>query len=359
MRALPGRAGLVLVLNAFRHHRGGHAASSALAACINCAQRLSASQRWAFDQRDHHGGRVHVVLNAFRHHRGGHDCSLGSHQKPGSTVLNAFRHHRGGHFANSIIATFEFGAQRLSASQRWACAQEPGEVLEVAWCSTPFGITEVGIWCQQCHSLSIARAQRLSASQRWAFSRAPFQRRSHKCSTPFGITEVGIAKGLRLCRDRLGCSTPFGITEVGMKSRGARLRQRWRCSTPFGITEVGIRPDSQAPPAASGAQRLSASQRWACFRAPRESDRLRSVLNAFRHHRGGHGPLSPAAVGRRFVLNAFRHHRGGHAGRRKTRGGSGSRAQRLSASQRWALVSPRRSYFFWRAQRLSASQRWA
>ena len=64
------------------------------------------------------------------------------------------------------------------------------------------------------------------------------------------------------------CSTPFGITEVGIRRVERRLRAIAKCSTPFGITEVGIK-DARAKDAA-----------------------LR-VLNAFRHHRGGHiGPPS-------------------------------------------------------------------
>ena len=63
-------------------------------------------------------------------------------------MLNAFRHHRGGHPADV-----------------------EGETAEVIECSTPFGITEVGI--------------RTGVVER--------QRRA-RCSTPFGITEVGIAR---------------------------------------------------------------------------------------------------------------------------------------------------------------------
>jgi len=59
------------------------------------------------------------------------------------------------------------------------------------------------------------------------------------------------------------------------------------CSTPFGITEVGIAA------------------------RPRRR-RLVSVLNAFRHHRGGHPGRPGLQSAVRFVLNAFRHHRGGH-----------------------------------------------
>ena len=60
-------------------------------------------------------------------------------------------------------------------------------------------------------------AQRLSASQRWAYlpglriGGAP-----GKCSTPFGITEVGISPDKETRLSWLECSTPFGITEVGM-----------------------------------------------------------------------------------------------------------------------------------------------
>ena len=61
-----------------------------------------------------------MVLNAFRHHRGGHRrrpaaviCSM--------RVLNAFRHHRGGH---ACLLMPSAGSHR---------------------CSTPFGITEVGM----------------------------------------------------------------------------------------------------------------------------------------------------------------------------------------------------------------------
>ena len=89
-----------LVLNAFRHHRGGH----------GVALRMSCS-------------RSSVVLNAFRHHRGGHwrVASLGICM---AVVLNAFRHHRGGHVTPS-----------------------PPEPYSMAVCSTPFGITEGGIRC--------------------------------------------------------------------------------------------------------------------------------------------------------------------------------------------------------------------
>ncbi len=83
------------------------------------------------------------------------------------------------------------------------------------------------------------------------------------------------------------------------------------CSTPFGITEVGTLHKDQRVPAIGGAQRLSASQRWA-LRAGPHRRRDQTVLNAFRHHRGGHIAETPCFCRGCGVLNAFRHHRGGH-----------------------------------------------
>ena len=88
-------------------------------------------------------------------------------------VLNAFRHHRGGHDA---------------AAERRLVAQ--------VQCSTPFGITEVGIPSQPPDSCIDSSAV---------------------CSTPFGITEVGMPAGVDAATGRDSrCSTPFGITEVGI-----------------------------------------------------------------------------------------------------------------------------------------------
>jgi len=202
------------VLNAFRHHRGGHKIASTARMSDSRAQRLSASQRWA-SRLARTSGLLRHVLNAFRHHRGGHIPS--PDDDPGdvecstpfgitevgiwltmllaylSRVLNAFRHHRGGHLAGG-----------------WPC-------LLSHWCSTPFGITEVGIIALMPQGSNEECAQRLSASQRWAsalVARAAcssgvlnafrHHRGGHKrarvgssvlmlCSTPFGITEVGIA----------------------------------------------------------------------------------------------------------------------------------------------------------------------
>ena len=89
------------VLNAFRHHRGGHCpqvenriiqdmCSTPFGITeggipffqLNrrfegCAQRLSASQRGAYAATGGEEAKSAVVLNAFRHHRGGHGCDGG------------------------------------------------------------------------------------------------------------------------------------------------------------------------------------------------------------------------------------------------------------------------------------------
>ena len=205
-----GTPGAGLVLNAFRHHRGGHESLAGRLALRRGAQRLSASQRWA---------------------------SCHDRRPGGPTVLNAFRHHRGGHACAGV----------------WDAA--------IGQCSTPFGITEVGI----------------SPS-------TPFVTSLQVCSTPFGITEVGM-DGLRQGEIRIDVLNAFRHHRGGHR-HDQPVDAAQQCSTPFGITEVGI-------------LRIEI----ACS--------AQLVLNAFRHHRGGHSrdgvPIASA------VLNAFRHHRGGHA----------------------------------------------
>src|SRR5262249_5738832 len=60
------------------------------------AQRLSASQRAAYQIQEAAECRVPQVLNAFRHHRGRHVATLLTFGRS-RFVLNAFRHHRGRH----------------------------------------------------------------------------------------------------------------------------------------------------------------------------------------------------------------------------------------------------------------------
>ena len=156
-------------------------------------------------------------------------------------------------------------------------------------------------------------AQRLSASQRGAFGRDRYGPTA-RCSTPFGITEWGMSKPDFIILAREGAQR-LSASQSG--ASGGRI----------------------APPSSGCAQRLSASQRGACRPAGVLPVERRRVLNAFRHHRGGHAALFAADVSLR-VLNAFRHHRGGHPARPPRRATVRGSAQRLSASQRGACVQP-------------------
>ena len=249
------------VLNAFRHHRGGHANPDASASRRLRAQRLSASQRWACRCRPARLSGC-PVLNAFRHHRGGH-LPRGELPLSRRHVLNAFRHHRGGH---GSIYEYTYGSTTP--------------------CSTPFGITEVGMRILMLSGSRRLRAQRLSASQRWACRCRPARLSGCPVLNAFRHHRGGHCSQNSCTLDERPCSTPFGITEVGMPCAICGIEAGSWCSTPFGITEVGICLECL----------LSLFAR---------------VLNAFRHHRGGHSPFGgaePRSVG----------------------------AQRLSASQRWA-----------------------
>ena len=213
-------------------------------------------------------------------------------------------------------------------------------------CSTPFGITEVGTrpepeaWlhslCAQRLSASqrsaraggqgdgrrLAGAQRLSASQRSARgAKLPGSRQSTVLNA-FRHHRGRHPVTMRVSAFRLRCSTPFGITEVGTlggltDSPGASGAQRLSAS------QRSARRDFPTPrKQSSGAQRLSASQRSARG-SLRPSRRALTVLNAFRHHRGRHPSILGNLLRNRRVLNAFRHHRGRHpsASRNNTTGG--------------------------------------
>jgi len=203
------------------------------------AQRLSASQRWAFPAVASVNS-LDPVLNAFRHHRGGHTTpdNIASGVRE---VLNAFRHHRGGH------------------TRSWLGCHL-GQL-----CSTPFGITEVGMNFRPRIPWARQGAQRLSASQRWAsaFLRdsVDYSDRAQRLSAS---QRWALADTATSCCDDSECSTPFGITEVGIAATAAPGTAARGCSTPFGITEVGIRTARASVEIDFGAQRLSASQRWAC-----------------------------------------------------------------------------------------------
>src|SRR5208337_564003 len=133
-----------------------------------------------------------IVLNAFRHHRGGHGimrrmtcvfdalCStpfgiteVGIRRRiafdPTVTRCSTpFGITEVGIWSGLLWLAQPRSAQRLSASQRWASAAP---------------VSANG---------PRRSAQRLSASQRWAFADGSKLLGSIKCSTPFGITEVGM-----------------------------------------------------------------------------------------------------------------------------------------------------------------------
>ncbi len=196
------------VLNAFRHHRGRHRSTVDAVPNATSAQRLSASQRSAprpitappipasnrcstpfgiteAGTTDDSPHAAPAVLNAFRHHRGRHLSD--AIDRLDLRALNAFRHHRAPS-RHPITDQAHSSAQRLSASQRSArevgdrrepqssCAQRLSAsqrsahrgkrpLLSMSWCSTPFGITEVGT---PLPGPTRSSAQRLSASQRSA-----------------------------------------------------------------------------------------------------------------------------------------------------------------------------------------------
>jgi len=131
------------------------------------------------------------------------------------------------------------------------------------------------------------------------------------------------------------CSTPFGIIGIRTCPDWARAVTEKMCSTPFGIIGIRTRHMSLSITSITGAQRLSASSEFA-RPAPSSLFSIKSVLNAFRHHRNSHylncrcrtcgycaQRLSASSEfapwqGRKYcerrsnVLNAFRHHRNSH-----------------------------------------------
>ena len=133
-----------------------------------------------------------------------------------------------------------------------------------ARCSTPFGITEVGMRCYGVMVPADQSAQRLSASQRWASDAAGHCAGASSYSAQrLSASQRWAYHGTRQTLTKTECSTPFGITEVGITAWSASPGPNFGCSTPFGITEVGMMPTGLNPTGPASAQRLSASQRWA------------------------------------------------------------------------------------------------
>ncbi len=210
---------------------------SALTVGISGAQRLSASQRWAHLAIDHRAGERRV-LNAFRHHRGGHP-------RPG-----------------------------------WG---RTGDEV----CSTPFGITEVGTRRIPAVLSIVSCAQRLSASQRWARADGTSTAIAEIVLNAFRHHRGGHLPANPPLRSQSMCSTPFGITEVGTGRMGRDMAPRRRAQRLSASQRWAPACRAHPGPCFVRAQRLSASQRWALAPALIHSGD-RHVLNAFRHHRGGH-----------------------------------------------------------------------
>ncbi len=154
------------MLNAFRHHRGGHLTGS-----LGDERSAECSTPFGITEVGISYSTTSIsgsgVLNAFRHHRGGHAArfsGLGGFLG----VLNAFRHHRGGHHLMVVDSTLWGSAQRLSASQRWAS----GRRRLTVWLEgvlNAFRHHRGGHWKPEIgRKTPMAGAQRLSASQRWA-----------------------------------------------------------------------------------------------------------------------------------------------------------------------------------------------
>ena len=158
------------VLNAFRHHRSGHGFAgrrvrSAMSECstpfgITEVVTAAIPRSWTSDVRC--STPFGITEAALRRYdlAAAADClcstpfgitevgTTRSERRPRDLrrVLNAFRHHRSGHTGTTACRSgVGLCAQRLSASQRSApCARSSDSALE-RMCSTPFGITEVGI----------------------------------------------------------------------------------------------------------------------------------------------------------------------------------------------------------------------
>src|ERR1051325_4819732 len=81
-----------------------------------------------------------LVLNAFRHHRKTHFPNTPAATTADTQVLNAFRHHRKTH-SERIKGTVKwFSAQRLSASSEDSQLKLTLRKATERECSTPFGI---------------------------------------------------------------------------------------------------------------------------------------------------------------------------------------------------------------------------
>ncbi len=262
------------VLNAFRHHRGRHQEPLVrLNGTHFCAQRLSASQRSAL-----------IAMRPTAEPVSRSAQRLSASQRSARVNL-------------AIKLGYESGAQRLSASQRSALAP----------CRRGFGLLGVVLNAFRHHRGRHDRLRRAPAVDAFCAQRLSASQRSARDSVPHALNAVEVLNAFRHHRGRHAAACTIIAGELEM------------CSTPFGITEVG-----------TGRKRPRAR-------------RSRDVLNAFRHHRGRHAsrrraaPM-PASGAQRLSASQRSARRSPPLHHRRPLG-----AQRLSASQRSARRAAGRS----------------
>ncbi len=254
----------VRVLNAFRRHRLGHAVDAgAIRRRVRCAQRLSASQTWSPRSPASPARKSASAQRLSASQTWSRPAATEVHASV-SPVLNAFRRHRLGH---------SIGPPGGSSS---------------AWCSTPFGVTDLVTRAAAVPAACGDGAQRLSASQTWSRRirphSAPATRGAQRLSASQTWSRRGASRilGARGSAQRLSASQTWSRDPRSHDDRHPGRAQRLSASQTW-----SPQGDRLRKPASSGAQRLSASQTWSRVREPRTESAL-FVLNAFRRHRLGH-----------------------------------------------------------------------
>jgi len=113
------------------------------------------------------------------------------------------------------------------------------DLAAVPTCSTPFGITEVGGLSLAFEGGSEQGAQRLSASQRWAGLTMCRKRRSTGCAQRLSASQRWADAGHDGATRLVGVLNAFRHHRGGRGAVGTYPFTLQKCSTPFGITEVG------------------------------------------------------------------------------------------------------------------------
>ena len=329
-----------LVLNAFRHHRFLHKEELTASEKRDLCSTPFGITDFCTDTCADIYHYLDVVLNAFRHHR-----FLHNHRPPlerdGLLVLNAFRHHRFLHWLVDIpvlwlrVCSTPFGitdfctrsptrdprsscgAQRLSASQIsapslsresrgaarvlnafrhhrflhflttrrssiWLCAQRLSASQISAQSSPP-----PGCFRGPC-------AQRLSASQISALSVILEMRLLHLVLNAFRHHRFLHRKRIIGSRLTAGVLNAFRHHRFLHRSRHRTTRTPRRCAQRLSASQISAPSSSPCVSIDTCAQRLSASQ-ISALRLAGPPKGLKTVLNAFRHHRFLHS-TEPSAL---------------------------------------------------------------